>query len=277
MAAHPWVTAPAWLIAILPQGKPPQGQRSRRASAATHQPATANGQPGSRSSRRWPIASTPRMTVEATASASQAYQATFRVHDSSGKKKAMPKTSPTAERRAQATACERDREQCRARPQPAAMPRPGGTPPPAAARRPARRAAPTASAAPAVRRRARGVAGCPSSRGTARARPAGRRQRAGITARSLVAVPTRRCLHVPPARSSLTWVTMGISCVKLRMLNASGGAGLYPRWSMHVGGHAHGWMDLSRDQYPVPGLVVGDARESRVTRAEVPRSTCSRG
>src|SRR5579863_1102634 len=44
IAAQPWVGSPAWLIASLPQGKPPQGQRSLNASAATHQPATANGQ-----------------------------------------------------------------------------------------------------------------------------------------------------------------------------------------------------------------------------------------
>ena len=37
--------SPAWLIASLPHGKPPHGQRSLNASAATHQPATASGQP----------------------------------------------------------------------------------------------------------------------------------------------------------------------------------------------------------------------------------------
>ena len=44
IAAQPCVGSPAWLIASLPHGKPPQGQRSLNASAATHQPATASGQ-----------------------------------------------------------------------------------------------------------------------------------------------------------------------------------------------------------------------------------------
>ena len=50
------VGAVAWLIASLPHGKPPHGQRSLNASSATHQPATASGQPGKLSSRRWAIA-----------------------------------------------------------------------------------------------------------------------------------------------------------------------------------------------------------------------------
>src|SRR5215469_18213702 len=95
IAAQPLVGAVAWLIASLPHGKPPHGQRSLNASSATHQPATATGQPGKFSSRRWAIASTARMTAEAPASAAQAYHATLSTHDSSGKKKAMPKTSPT--------------------------------------------------------------------------------------------------------------------------------------------------------------------------------------
>src|SRR5580704_14970936 len=63
------------------------------ASAATHQPATASGQPGSRSSRR-PTASTPKINASAMASAAHAYQATLTSQDSSGTKNAMPKTSP---------------------------------------------------------------------------------------------------------------------------------------------------------------------------------------
>src|SRR5215475_12753708 len=90
IAAHSLVGALAWLIASLPHGKPPHGQRSLSASSATHQPATATGQPGSVSSRRCPTA-----TAAAPASPSQAYQATLSTHASSGKKKATPNTSPT--------------------------------------------------------------------------------------------------------------------------------------------------------------------------------------
>src|ERR1700749_2721025 len=95
--AQPRVGAVAWLIASLPHGKPPHGQRSLNASSATPQPATATGQPGRFSSTRWAIASTARMTAEAAASATQAYQATLSTHASNGKKKAIPKTSPTAD------------------------------------------------------------------------------------------------------------------------------------------------------------------------------------
>src|SRR6202035_2653272 len=94
MAAQPCVGAPGWLIASLPQGNPPHGQRSLTASAATHQPATASGQPGNRSSSRCPIASTPKMTVDAAASATHANQATLMVQKSSGKKKGAPKARP---------------------------------------------------------------------------------------------------------------------------------------------------------------------------------------
>src|SRR3984885_9027001 len=75
IAAQPLVGAVAWLIASLPHGKPPHGQRSLSASSATHQPATATGQPGKLSSTRWAIASTARMTAEAAASATQANEA----------------------------------------------------------------------------------------------------------------------------------------------------------------------------------------------------------
>ena len=94
-AAQPAVGAEAWLIASLPHGKPPHGQRSRSASAATHQPATATGQPGSRSSNRWPTASTPKMTASPPASPTHAYHATFSTQESIRKKNATPKTSPT--------------------------------------------------------------------------------------------------------------------------------------------------------------------------------------
>src|SRR6516165_11553107 len=93
-AAQPRVGASAWLIASRPHGKP-HGQRSRSASAATHQPATANGQAGSFSKSLCPTASTAKMTASAAASVTQAYQARLITQASRGKKKAAPKTSPT--------------------------------------------------------------------------------------------------------------------------------------------------------------------------------------
>ena len=77
IAAQPCVGSPAWLIASLPQGKPPQGQRSLNASAATHQPATASGQQRRLSSSRWATVNTAKMSAEAMASATQANQARF--------------------------------------------------------------------------------------------------------------------------------------------------------------------------------------------------------
>ena len=88
------VGAPAWLIASLPHGKA-YGHRSRTASAATHQPATAAGQARSRSSRRWPTVSTAKLTISATARAAQTYQATLTSQEISGTKNAAPNTSPT--------------------------------------------------------------------------------------------------------------------------------------------------------------------------------------
>ena len=96
IAAQPCVGSPAWLIASLPQGKPPQGQRSLNASAATHQPATASGQQRRLSSSRWATANTAKMSAEAMASATQANQARLMTQASSGKKNARPKTRPTA-------------------------------------------------------------------------------------------------------------------------------------------------------------------------------------
>ena len=95
IAAQPWVGTPAWLIASLPQGKPPHGQRSLNASAATHQPATASGHQRRLSSSRCPIANTAKMSAEAMASATQANQARLITQATSGKKKARPKTRPT--------------------------------------------------------------------------------------------------------------------------------------------------------------------------------------
>ena len=95
IAAQPCVGSPAWLIASLPQGKPPQGQRSLNASAATHQPATASGHQRRLSSSRWATANTAKMSAEAMASATQANQARLMTQATSGKKNARPKTRPT--------------------------------------------------------------------------------------------------------------------------------------------------------------------------------------
>ena len=84
-----------WLMASRPQGKA-NGHRSRSASTSTHQPATAAGQPGSRSSSRWPMQNTAKMTDSAPASANHPYHATLISHDSSGTNSARPKTSPQA-------------------------------------------------------------------------------------------------------------------------------------------------------------------------------------
>ena len=83
-------------MASRPQGNPPNGKRSRSASRLTHQPATATGQPGSRSSSRCAMASTARMTADPSASAVHANHQTLITQDSSGKKKATPNTSPHA-------------------------------------------------------------------------------------------------------------------------------------------------------------------------------------
>ena len=95
IAAQPCVGSPAWLIASLPHGKPPHGQRSLNASAATHQPATASGHQRRLSSSRWATANTAKMSAEAMASATQANQARLMTQASSGKKNARPKARPT--------------------------------------------------------------------------------------------------------------------------------------------------------------------------------------
>src|SRR6201996_4495564 len=95
IAAQPCVGSPAWLIASLPHGKPPQGQRSLNASAATHQPATASGHQRRLSNSRWATANTAKMRAEAMASATQANQARLMTQATSGKKNARPKTRPT--------------------------------------------------------------------------------------------------------------------------------------------------------------------------------------
>ncbi len=82
-----------WLMASRPQGKA-KGHRSRSASAATHQAATAAGQNGSSSSSRWPMVSMAKITAKAKASAPHAYQATLISQDSRGTNRARPNTSP---------------------------------------------------------------------------------------------------------------------------------------------------------------------------------------
>ncbi len=96
IAAQPCVGSPAWLIASLPQGKPPHGQRSLNASAATHQPATAIGHQRRLSSSRCAMTNTAKISAEAIASATQANQARLSTQARSGKKNARPKARPTA-------------------------------------------------------------------------------------------------------------------------------------------------------------------------------------
>ena len=114
IAAQPCVGSPAWLIASLPHGKPPQGQRSLNASAATHQPATASGHQRRLSSSRCAMANTAKMSAEAMASATQANQARLITQASSGKKNARPKTRPTANAARSERPVQRDDEQRRA-------------------------------------------------------------------------------------------------------------------------------------------------------------------
>ena len=90
---HRTVGAWAWLMASRPQGKA-YGHRSRKPSTATHQHATATGQPGSRSISRWPMANTAKITASETARAAHAYQATLTSQEISGTKNARPKQSP---------------------------------------------------------------------------------------------------------------------------------------------------------------------------------------
>ncbi len=80
-------------MASLPHGNA-YGHRSRSASAATHQPATATGQARSRSSTCWPMVSSAKITASATASAAQAYQARLISQDSRGTNRASPNSSP---------------------------------------------------------------------------------------------------------------------------------------------------------------------------------------
>ena len=129
------VGADAWLMTSRPHGKPSQGHRSRSASAATHQPATASGQARSRSSSHCPSVSTAKMAVSAMARAAQTYHATLTSQDRSGKKKATPKTTPTAS--AVLARCRRKAMTSRAGPTTASGQMPAGGKAAASARPPA--------------------------------------------------------------------------------------------------------------------------------------------
>ena len=114
IAAQPWVGTPAWLIASLPQGKPPHGQRSLNASAATHQPATASGHQRRLSSSRCAIANTAKMSAEAMASATQANQARLTDPDDQREEEGKAEDQADRERASQRTAGQGDDEQRRA-------------------------------------------------------------------------------------------------------------------------------------------------------------------
>ena len=192
IAAQPCVGSPAWLIASRPHGKPPHGQRSRNASAATHQPATASGHQRRLSSSRWAMANTAKMSAEAMASATQANQARLTTQASSGMKNARPKAKPDRERAAQRAAVQRDHQQRRAddRERPDAGRRerggeqqaagqPGGQRQPQPQQRPRRQAR-------------RGEAGRRPRRRWCPCRPARRRACSVITLRRVVGVRPRR-------------------------------------------------------------------------------------
>src|SRR5262249_36658601 len=95
IADQPAVGAEAWLIASRPHGKPPHGIRSRMASCATHQPATASGQPRSLRSGGSAITATAKTSASSPASAAHAYQATLMSQDSNPTKNTAPHASPS--------------------------------------------------------------------------------------------------------------------------------------------------------------------------------------
>jgi hypothetical protein len=168
IAAQPCVGSPAWLMASLPHGKPPHGQRSRNASAATHHPATASGQQRRLSSSRWATANTAKMSAEAMASATQANQATLMTQDEQREEEREAEDQADRERAAQRAAVQGDDQQRRAEPPRAARRRPARTRRRAAARCPARRAAPSAAAPVAAgpaRAGGRSVGGCNAGAG----------------------------------------------------------------------------------------------------------------
>ena len=177
MAAQCAVGDPDWLIASRPHGNA-YGQRARIASAATHQQATATGQPGSRSSSRWPMQSSPKMTASAMASAAHAYQATLISQDSSGTKNATPKASPMPNEA---------RSRCRYRVSTStAGPAMASGHTPTGGNAPARASPPAAAAGSAQRS------------GSAPGGPAGRRPRP----RPQSAGPRRPSGHSPPGRAA---------------------------------------------------------------------------
>src|SRR5690242_238983 len=96
IATQPAVGFPAWLMASRPQPNPPNGQRLRSASSATHHRATAAGQIRRFSSSRRVTAVTEKISASPPASAAKTYQATLIIQVSMGRKNAAPKTSPTS-------------------------------------------------------------------------------------------------------------------------------------------------------------------------------------
>ena len=83
-----------WPKASRAQGNPPNGNRSRHASSATHSVATHNGQPRRRVTRAVPSPSGASSAASTTASASHASTPTTRSQTSTGTKTPMPARSP---------------------------------------------------------------------------------------------------------------------------------------------------------------------------------------
>ena len=96
MAAHP-VTALSLLAkASLPQGTPPNGNRSRTASTATQSNAVVSGHQGARVSSATPPPNMARNTAHIAESPSQASGPMTRSHGIRPRKNVMPKTAPSA-------------------------------------------------------------------------------------------------------------------------------------------------------------------------------------
>ena len=84
-----------WLKASRPQGKPPNGTRSRAASSSTHSGAVHTPQPGSLPASASPAPRGAKNSACSSANANHAPgPATAPDHDSSGTKSASPPTSP---------------------------------------------------------------------------------------------------------------------------------------------------------------------------------------
>ena len=94
-----------------PTGSRRTATRSRTASAATHQPATASGQARSRSSSRWPTASTAKITASATGERSPRVPGDVDQPGQQRKEERRSRTRGRQQRSAQAPPPERDDEQ----------------------------------------------------------------------------------------------------------------------------------------------------------------------